>query len=286
MLDLEQIPLEDFADGVAARTRRGPGEVILWIHGYTIDSTSWEEIWSQLPGWTHVGIDLPGHGGSAAAGPEATLREFGETLAEAAMRRNIRHVVGLSLGSMIALQLVLARPTAFASLTMAAPALAGGPVESAVGLRFMELRDTFRRRGRGPWMTELWMRSPPETFAHAPSSLHQRLASLIDRHSWTEFDHARFGIAGFAYQSQDAGKLAQSTARLLILIGEKELEAFRKTAAILSAIRPDAKVVELAGAGHLCLLQAPEHAARLMTRHWQSAQEGSRFSHGSNSEKD
>jgi pimeloyl-ACP methyl ester carboxylesterase len=201
----------------------------------------------------------------------ASLRELGETLAEAALRQGVRHVVGLSLGSLMALEVVLARPNAFATLTMAAPALARGPVEASVGTRFMELQEMYRQRGRGPWMTELWMRCPPETFAHAPQSLHTWLSTLIDRHTWSEFDHPNFGIAGFAYHPQNVGGLAQSTARLLILIGEKELEAFRKAAAILHAIRPDASIIELPGAGHLCLLQSPEHSAELMAKHWQSA---------------
>ena len=270
MIDPGHIPLEEFANGIVARTWRGPRESILWIHGYTIDSSSWVEIWSHLPAWTHIGVDLPGHGRSAAVRPMASLRKLGETLAEAALREGVRHVVGLSLGSLIALEVVLARPNAFATLTMAAPALGRGPVEASVGARFLELQEMYRQRGPGPWMTELWMRCPPDTFAHAPQSLHVRLATLIDRHTWSEFDSPNFGIAGFAYNSQNVSGLARSTARLLILIGEKELEAFRKTAAILQAICPDAIVVELPGAGHLCLLQSPEHSAELMAKHWQS----------------
>jgi pimeloyl-ACP methyl ester carboxylesterase len=170
---------------------------------------------------------------------------------------------------MIALQVVLARPAAFETLTMAAPALGGGPVEPAVGVRYLELFELYRRRGPGPWMTELWMRSPPETFAHATESLRAHLAAVIDRHSWGDFDRPDFGICGFARQFQDPNELAHAAARLLILIGSRELEAFRKAAAILHDVRPDAQVVELAGAGHLCLLQAAEQSARSIAEHWQ-----------------
>ncbi len=269
MADFARMELEKFAPGLVARARPGPGHPVLWVHGYTIDSTTWADLWSRLPCWTHLGIDLPGHGGSDLLGPGTSLRDLGETLADAALGRGVRHVVGLSLGSMIALQVVLARPAAFETLTMAAPALAGGPVEQAVAVRYLELRDLYRRRGPGPWMTELWMRSPPETFAYATESLRAQLSAVIDRHSWREFDRPDFGICGFACQFQDPNGLVRAAARLLILIGDRELEAFRKAAAILRDIRPDAQVVELAGAGHLCLLQAPEQSARSMAEHWQ-----------------
>ena len=40
----------------------GDGPAVVWIDGYTMDSTSWSELWGLLPGWRHLGIDLPGHG--------------------------------------------------------------------------------------------------------------------------------------------------------------------------------------------------------------------------------
>ena len=38
--------------------KQGPREPILWIHGYTLDSNSWQEMWELLPEYTHIGIDL------------------------------------------------------------------------------------------------------------------------------------------------------------------------------------------------------------------------------------
>jgi pimeloyl-ACP methyl ester carboxylesterase len=260
--------IERFASGMFARVRLGQGDGVLWVHGYTLDSTVWTDIWSNLAEWNHIAIDLPGHGCSDLPHPGATLEGLGEQLAEAALGHQVRHVVGLSLGSMFALQIILARPSAFETLTLAAPGIAGGPVERSVGVRYMQLHDLYRQRGPGPWMTELWMRSPPETFAGSSESLHARLATLIDRHRWREFDDPDFGIGGFARHPQNPGLLAASSARLLILVGQHELSAFRRTAHILHSIRPDARVVELAGAGHLCLLHVPAQSARLLVEHW------------------
>jgi pimeloyl-ACP methyl ester carboxylesterase len=58
-----------FANGIQARVRPGSLGGVLWIHGYSIDSTTWAELWSLLPGWSHYGIDLPDHGASPSAVP-------------------------------------------------------------------------------------------------------------------------------------------------------------------------------------------------------------------------
>jgi pimeloyl-ACP methyl ester carboxylesterase len=274
MADQGRAQFEPFAPGIAARVRPGLGDPVLWVHGYTVDSTVWADLWSLLPGQAHYGIDLPGHGASSPLVPGTTLAELGERLAAGAMGRCVRHVVGLSLGSMIALQVVLARPEAFATLTLAAPAVGGGPVDADVGVRYRELHALYRRRGPGPWLTELWMRSPPATFAHAGEPLRARLAAVIDGHSWREFDDPGFGIGGLTRQAQDVGALARAPARLLVLTGEHELPAFRQTARILQALRPDARAVALPGVGHLCVLQAPETSARLLSEHWAGSAPG------------
>jgi 2-succinyl-6-hydroxy-2,4-cyclohexadiene-1-carboxylate synthase len=257
-----------FADGISARVRSTGDIGILWIHGYTIDSSIWEEIWSLLPGWSHYGIDLPGHGASPPLTRGKRLREFGQQLADAAIEHNVRHIVGLSLGSMIALEVAVGRPQAFSTLTLAAPTIAGGPNDGDVGLRYKELFETYQRRGPGPWMTELWMRCPPETFAYASPELRSKLAAIIDCHSWSELREPELGISALARQPQDAQGLLFSTAHPFFIIGEHELPAFRETAEILRRIRTDARFVELPGAGHLCILHCPHEAARLLAEEW------------------
>lgn len=261
----------DFTPGIRCRIRPGGPDAVLWIHGYTLDAGLWDPIWSLLPRQTHVGIDLPGHGGSPVLDPGTRLADIGERLAGAACARHIRHVVGLSFGSLFALEIGLLRPAAFATLTLAAPVVGGGPTDPAVGLRYRDLSALFRQRGLGPWMTELWMREPPGTFAHAGPALRQCLAATIDRHAWSELADPGSGIGALAREVQEVAALTRSSARLMVVTGEHELPAFRATAHRLLAIRPDAVGAELAGAGHLGLLHAPEAAAALLDRFWDAA---------------
>jgi len=265
------IRMIDLGGGLRARFQPGPGEVIFWVHGYTIDSSLWTSLWSKLPAWSHVGVDLPGHGKSSPPPAAQTLVSLGQELASAALSLNARHIVGLSLGSMIALQLVLSQPKTFATLCLGAPALAGGPREDSVGRRYGELAQLMSLAGAGPWMRELWMQSPPDLFTYAVRNpaLRDRLIATIDRHSWQEFTGP--GITRLATEKQPLASLGAIESRVLVLIGEHEFPAFRLTAQILEGAIPSCAVVELPDAGHLCMLEAEDESARVIATHLQSS---------------
>lgn len=257
-----------------ARTSGGAGERVLWVHGYTIDSSLWEELWARLPGWQHVGVDLPGHGLSSPLAPSDTLISLANVLGEWSIRNDVRHIVGLSLGSTVALQVVLSFPDAFASLTLGAPAIGGGPVERDVGVLYVELLQMLQARGSGPWITDRWMTSPPELFTHARrrSQLWRRLEEVIGRHGWEELPG--FQMARLATCPQRLEDVAAIAAPLLVLVGEHELPAFVETARLLQATSSACRTIVLPACGHLCMLEAPVEAAPAIEAHWSGAMRG------------
>jgi pimeloyl-ACP methyl ester carboxylesterase len=258
---------ERFSEGTFARVSPGAGERVLWIHGYTMDSSTWKDIWNLLPEFFHYGIDLPGHGRSDPLEKDVSLAALGEKLGAAAIERGVKHVVGISMGSMVALQLVLAFPKWFETLTLSAPALAGGPTDPGAEIRYRMLLEIYRILGRGEWMTTFWMQSPPGIFAHMQPALFEQLREVIDQYRWSEFGCENPGIQSLTAVAQPFDSLTLASGRLLILIGEHEFPVFRVTAKTIVNIRPDTRVVELAGRGHLCILQAPEASAQLIGRH-------------------
>jgi len=258
-------------DGIAARVA-GEGEAVMWLHGYTLDAGIWDELWALLPGWTHVGVDLPGHGRSEPFARGETLAGLGERLARFALAHDVRHVAGLSFGGMVALAMAIARPRGFSSLVLASPALAGGPEEDSAQARNIELERLYRARGPGAWMTERWMTSPPDIFrgAAAHSELWARLRATVERHSWSELrDMEMQGLARDPQRPQD---LERIEARTLVLVGEDDMPAFKRIAELVRRSIPGCERVRVAGAGHLCLLETPEEAAPLIRRHLESAQ--------------
>jgi 2-succinyl-6-hydroxy-2,4-cyclohexadiene-1-carboxylate synthase len=264
--------------GLRARLRRGAGERILWVHGYTIDSSLWQELWERLPDWEHIGPDLPDHGMSAPLDADENLVTLGRELGEWARDNGVRHVVGLSLGSTIALQIVLSFPQAFESLTLGAPALGGGPVEASVGVRYVELLRMLEQIGPGPWLANRWMTSPPDLFTYARKhpALWHTLQNVIARHGWAELPG--FQIARLATWPQRLADVAAIRARLLLLIGEHEMPAFVETARILEATVAGSRSVVLPGCGHLCMLEEPDRSALEIGAHLSNkpAAQGSR----------
>lgn len=256
-----------FGPGIKGRMWPGSGETVLWLHGYTLDSSIWDELWALLPGWRHIGIDLPGHGDSDPIAPGATIGGLAETIGALALRQGVRHLVGLSFGTLLALQTVIAHPGSFSSLTLAAPGLVGGPEDPHTPQRYRNLAMLFWQRGPGPWMTELWMRNPPAIFAgtEAHPELRRKLAAVIDRYGWAELRSDT--MRRMFTPAQTTSALAAASTPTLVLLGDAEMPAFRTVAETLVQTMPVCTSALIAQAGHLCLLERPAEAAPLLSDH-------------------
>lgn len=254
-------------DGIAARVRPGVGENVLWVHGYSMDSSVWGELWRLLPEWEHIGIDLPGHGASRAIRPGEDLSALALSLGQLAHEQGARHLVALSFGTMVALQIAIEYPDAFASLTLCAPALAGGPEDAAAATRYAQLARLHHDGGTGAELAALWMRSPPDIFKGVDRrpELRRRLADVIGRHSWRELADGSMRL--LTTPPQDLDRLRSIEAATLVVVGSEELPAFRRCAELVVGAIASSKRVELPAAGHLCLLEEPRQAAALLRAH-------------------
>jgi pimeloyl-ACP methyl ester carboxylesterase len=257
-------------DGLAV-TEAGAGPGVLWIHGYTMDSSVWEPLWQRLPGWRHVGLDLPWHGRSRPLRPGEDLDALAGAVTAVAAELAAEHVVAMSFGTVIGLQMAIQAPAAFASWTFAAPGLVGGPQDAAVEARYVELAMAYHRWGPGPHLTRLWMSSPPDVFrgVNARPWLRERLAEVIDRHRWTEMQD--FGMRSLTDRVQQAERLGQVTAPVLVVVGTQEMPAHRACAEQIAVAAPGAALEVVDGAGHLALLEEPDAAAALVAAHLSSA---------------
>lgn len=81
-----------------------PNESILFIHGIGASSWMW---WQQLPAFSDyhtIAVDLPGHGKNAQI-PWKSLAATTQWIAEEIIQKRKVHVVGISLGGHVALEL-------------------------------------------------------------------------------------------------------------------------------------------------------------------------------------
>lgn len=258
-------------DGIAARVSPARAERVLWIHGYTLDSSIWDDLWSRLPAWHHIGIDLPGHGASERMAAGEDLGELGRRIGDLALEYEVRHLVGLSFGGMVALQVAIEMPSAFASLVLGSPGLGGAPQDPYARARNLELTRLYRERGSGPWMGDVWMKSPPDIFKGAASysDLWQKLREVVDRHPWSELgDGTMQGLANYPQPEQHLRRIEAET---LILVGEEDMGVFKRYAEVIRRSIPACERVYLPGVGHLGLLEAPATVGALIAAHWRAS---------------
>lgn len=242
----------------------GSGPAVLWIHGYTMDSSIWARLWERLPGWRHIGVDLPGHGQSPPLLPGQTLAGLADQVAELCAATAARRVVGLSLGSCVALQLAADHPDLVGRLIVGAPTIAGAPSEPGTAERHRELRLLRRmapamskRVPAGELLADLWMHSPPDIFrgTEAHPELRSRLREVIVRHRWEELATGALGSVAAAVHSDD--DLRRITAATLVFCGDEDMPTFIANADRLGRVLPDCRVAPVRAAGHLCLLERP-----------------------------
>lgn len=242
--------------------RSGTGPAVLWVHGYTMDLTLWRPLWELLPGWRHIGVDLPGHGGSEPLRPGTTLPTLALRLAEIAEAERADRVVGLSFGSSVALQMALEAPEVVRNLVLAAPTLGGAPPDPAARRRYMELMMVRRAGGGREQMAELWMSSPPDIFrgTEAHPALRARLRAVIGGHSWAELDTgAMAALSAHRHPPEDLTRIRAST---MVIIGDSDMPTFVTNAETLRQTVPGCHIRTIPNSGHLPLLEQPEMSAK------------------------
>jgi 2-succinyl-6-hydroxy-2,4-cyclohexadiene-1-carboxylate synthase len=180
-------------------------------------------------------------------------------------------VVGLSFGGMIALQVAIEHPDAFASLVLGAPALGGGPQDQHAQVRNLELSRMYRTLGSGPWLRDLWMTSPPKIFAGASKhpELWHRLRDIVGEHRWSELADSRMRPLTGYHQSLD--DMRRVTAATLIVVGDEDAEAFKRSAELIRRGIPKCRRVYLEQTGHLTLLERAATIHSLIDGHFRAA---------------
>lgn len=249
----------DTQDFALRTTGRGP--TVLWLHGYTMDSSVWSELWTLMPGWRHVGLDLPGHGRSAPLRAGTHLPDLAADIAEVCRVEGAQRVVALSFGSMVALQLAIDHPGLLSHLVLGAPTIAGRPSEPGTGDRYRELIRAYCLFGPGEHLTDVWMKSPPDIFRGTETlpRLRERLRETINHHRWEELRSTSMHALTNHVHDEDA--LASIDARTLVFSGTRDMPGYRQNAQVLRHVVPNCELQEVERAGHLCLLEAAEDVA-------------------------
>ncbi|MFG2793928.1 alpha/beta fold hydrolase [Streptomyces sp. NPDC048419] len=143
----------------------GTGPDLVLLHGVGLDRAMWERC---LPALTHrhrvTLVDLRGHGTSPAAEPGVALRELAADVA--ALLTGPAHLVGFSLGALVAQQIAVEHPELTSALTLVSSVAERSQEERAAVLRRRErARQDFAGSAHAAverWFSAEWRRRDPE----------------------------------------------------------------------------------------------------------------------------
>lgn len=246
---------------------RGEGPPLVFLHGIGGDALCWRP---QLDAFSEafrvISWNMPGYGGSAPLEP-MTFPGLADSLARLLDRLKVdrAHLVGHSMGGMVAQELVATRPERVRSLTLVATTAALGRPDGDWQRSFVETR--LGPLDRGQTMADL----APAIFARLvgddpdPAGVAQAIASM------SRVPEATYRAAIHCLLTFDRrAALARIDAPTLLLAGERDTTAPPAVMERMAAKIPAARFQVVPRAGHLANLEQPaafNHAlARFLKR--------------------
>lgn len=229
-------------------------ELVVLLHGLGGSRIAWEPQLVSLSaaGYLAAAWDMPGYGAStpprewsfdALAAQAATwIRGFGSGAA---------HVVGLSMGGMVALHLALAEPALVRSLVLSDTSPAFGFDGSTDAETWIESRLAPIRAGATPASMATSVLS---SIMSPASPAVADAAAAMARIGTDAFEGAVRCVALHDVRR----RLADISAPTLVVVGELDRETPPSYARHLASAIPRSRYVEIAGAGHISNLERPE----------------------------
>ncbi len=254
--------LRDVDEAPVAWREAGEGVPVLFLHGLGMTRTGWDaQLLALAAGYRCVAWDVPGYGASqrledfsleaAADAAAALIDELGAPA----------HVVGLSMGGMIALHLALRHPGCVRSLVLVdtSPAfgLDGTDPDAWRAARLALLEAGAEVHEFAEQVLRGVMAPDPD-----PAAVASAVASML-----------RVPISGLmqtiaALPSHDVrAQLADIGVPTLVVVGELDEETPLAYAEALATGIPGARLEVIPGAGHLTPFEAPAALNRLLRDH-------------------
>lgn len=234
----------------------GAGEPALLIHGLGSSARDWElQVPALAAQYQVIAADLRGHGRSAKPRGRYSIPRFAADMAGVlrALEAGPAHIVGLSLGGMVALELALGRPELVRSLVIinSGPEAPAGTLRERLGLVGVYLRRvaTVRLRGMRRMGEVLAAQLLPEP---GQAALRQ---AMIER--WAANDRGAYlaalrAIGGWSVSA----RLPELRCPALVVAAEHDYTSLEYKRAYCARI-PRGELVVIAGSRHLTPIDRP-----------------------------
>jgi pimeloyl-ACP methyl ester carboxylesterase len=238
-----------------AYERRGHGPPVVLLHGFVGNSREWRH---QIDGlsneFTVVAWDAPGSGRSSDPPESFRMAQYADCLAGFIDALNLErtHVIGLSFGGALGLELYRRRSAIPESLVLAS-AYAGwaGSLSQEVADQRLQLTLPFADLSPAEFVRTL---IPSMLSESAPMDAFDDLAAIM-----SDFHPAGFRTMARALAEANLRDvLPRVDIPTLLLYGDKDIRAPLTVAKDLLTAIPSATLVVMEGVGHMSNVEAPE----------------------------
>ncbi len=248
--------------------RRGTGSPLLLLAGMSANHAFWpEELLAALE--PHLELVLYDHRGTGASGRERdpfTLADLASdaagALAELGLPR--AHVLGFSLGGMVAQELALTHPGVVDRLVLAGTSPGGPGAAPLAEERFAAMREAMAEHDVERALRSAWEANVSAAFA-ADEAAFARWAQAAAAHpmAMRTLQHQLAAARGH----DAATRLGDLAAPTLVLHGDRDELLPAANAELLAAAIPGARLELLPGAGHFFAWEQPARTAELVLAH-------------------
>lgn len=240
----------------------GAGPPVMLVHGVGTDLRSWDAVAARLaPRYRIIRLDLCGHGRSSRI-TTCTLQDFLDDVTAVLDAEGIAktHLIGFSLGGMIAQAYVLDHPARIDRVAFISAVACRTPEELT---RLIGRAKILREQGiaavvaaaEDRWFTEAFKKANPER-------VQQRLAEL----QANDFPSYCAAYQVFA-ESEVGDRLPAIRHKTLIATGEHDIGSNTRMARYMHQAIPGSTLEILPGLRHSLLIEAPDEVARLIEAH-------------------
>ncbi len=231
----------------------GSGPPVLLLHAFPLSSAMWEgQIVALARHRRVIAPDTRGLGGSSLGEGQVTIDTYADDVAGLMRALGLERaaIVGLSMGGYIAFALLRRHPQLVSALVLANTRAGADTEEGRRGRE--ESARTAEERGPAP-VAEAML--PRLLSPGAPAELRERVRRMIEANSGAGIAAAQRAMAG---RPDSTGLLASIAVPTLVIgAGQDPIITLEETRAMRAAI-PNSRLLEIAHAGHLSNLEAPE----------------------------
>ncbi|MAJ65836.1 MAG: alpha/beta hydrolase [Candidatus Pelagibacter sp.] len=226
---------------------------IIFIHGVGLDHRIWDDQIKYFKNYNTIVYDLIGHGKTSLKKDKITMKDFSNQLLKLANDLKIDkfHLIGFSLGSLIARDFASLHNNRLSSLTIFGTVYKRTEEQKRAIISRYEMmklkKDITKKRALSRWFTETFIQKNPE--------IYKKIYSMLEN---TNFKTWLKVYKLFVYHEDNDDNIKQIKANTLVVTGKDDIGSKPIMSEKLSELIKGSKYKTIDKGKHLCNIECAE----------------------------